>query len=307
MNLGKILIIGRLLVDHGTRTLYADSKNETTKLSMTNLKDARGSSRYLMSSLSSQDVRKENEAFLNRIMRCIKNHPFINNPAKLAMDSGTLDRQAVLEIHLDFKYAAIETFTDVILMAQFRTRDLASRFGMKGKMAARFLLTLNVLDEFGFVSPSKGHLGYAGNPLLSHPILFDDVLEQLDPGGVFERSNTPSTEANSLRQFFESTFDDLVLALAAILVTEEEAMRFSPPMRASAKSVGIAVDSGYYMVHGCSDDLTTYACDDYHQLDAWHILVCILEANDHERFEAACVKCCDLWDLFWNKQAARAP
>ena len=44
----------------------------------------------------------------------------------------------------------MQTFTDALLMAQFQTKQLEPRLHAGAKMFPRFLLSLNIFDEFGF-------------------------------------------------------------------------------------------------------------------------------------------------------------
>ena len=271
--------------------------------------DPRLAARELLKTLAPHELRSKNADFLNRLMAAIRTHAFMHNRALAPMRAGTLSRAALLELHRDFKHAGVEVFTDVILMAQFQTRVLTPRFGLPGKMTARFLLALNVFDEFGFIPPTRTASGYQGHPLLSHTTLFDAVIAQLDSDTTDTAAGStkfcPSPAATALRASFEATYDDLLATLAAILVAEEVAMHYSPAMRAAVHPLGLDVERGYYMVHGRSTDNDKSACDDFHQQDVWHILALALEADDYLRFEQLCMGFCQAWEAFWAEHARR--
>ncbi|WP_437497567.1 iron-containing redox enzyme family protein [Sorangium sp. So ce1099] len=273
---------------------------------MLDTNEPRTLARRLLATMAPDEVRDANQAFVDALLDEIRSHPFTRNPALAALRAGAFDRGAVRDIHLDF-LGIVRVFTDVILMAQFHTRKLEGRLGVLGKMVPRFLLALNVLDELGFAPGDAGGSGYRGTPRSSHAALFDAVLCELGADERFQASFQPSHEATALRAFFESTFDDLLGSLAAIAVTEEEALRYSAPMRAAARAAGVPVDAGYYIAHGSSDDGSLRAADDQHQSDVLHILVHCMEPADRARLREASLMCCDAWDRFWHRQMERLP
>lgn len=144
-------------------------------------------------------LRVENEAFKAALLQEIKNHPFSRNRAIAALNSGAFDKVTLRDIHLDFCCAGVRGFTDAILIAQFHTRQLEDRLGTKGKMASRFLLTLNILDEFGFLPGCGEDDYYLGNPMMSHLLLFDAVLDELGADDATRDSFIASLAARNIR------------------------------------------------------------------------------------------------------------
>lgn len=253
-----------------------------------------------------EKLRVKNEAFFAALLQEIKNHPISRNPAIDALNSGAFDKVALRDIHLDFWYAGVQVFTDAILMAQFHTRQLEN-LGIKTKMASRFLLTLNVLDEFGFLPGCGENDYYLGNPMLSHPLLFEAVLEQLSADDAVRDSFIASVAARNIRAVFENAFADLWSLLAILAIAEEEVMLFSPAMREATKAVGVDVSRGYYQVHGRSDDDQTNGCDDDHQSDIFYIMIHTAQPQQYARIHSAAMNFCDLWDRFWHRQMERLP
>lgn len=250
-------------------------------------------------------LRVENEAFFAALLQEIKNHPISLNPAIVALNCGAFNKVALRDIHLDFHYAGVQVFTDAILMAQFHTRQLENRLGIKSKMASRFLLTLNILDEFGFLPGYGEDNYYLGNPMMSHPLLFDAVLDELGADAGVRNSFITSLAARNLRACFLNAFDDFWSLLAILAVAEEEVMLFSPAMRQATKAVGVDVSHGYYMVHGSSDDDQTNGKDDDHQGDILYILIHTAEPQQYTTIRSAAMNFCELWDLFWHRQMER--
>ena len=251
-------------------------------------------------------LRVENEAFKAAVLQEIKNYPFSRNRAIAALNSGAFDKVTLRDIHLDFCYSGVRGFTDAILMA-FHTRQLENRLGTKGKMASRFLLTLNILDEFGFLPGCGEDDYYLGNPIMSHPLLFDAVLDELGADDAARNSFIASPAARNIRACFLNAFADFWSLLAILAVAEEEVMLFSPAMREATKAVGVDVSRGYYMVHGSSDDAQTNGFDDDHQNDVLYIFLHTAQPQQYAHIRSAAMNFCALWDVFWHKQMERLP
>lgn len=271
------------------------------------LSNPRAIAKQIMRDSIPEALRVENEAFFAALLQEIKNHPFSRNPAIAALNSSAFDKVALRDIHLDFHYAGVQVFTDAILMAQFHTRQLENRLGTKGKMASRFLLTLNILDEFGFLPGCGEDDYYLGNPMMSHPVLFDAVLDELGADASVRKSFIASLAARNIRGCFLNAFADFWSLLAILAVAEEEVMLFSPAMREATKAVGVDVSRGYYMVHGSSNDAQTNGFDDDHQSDVLYIFLHTAQPQQYAHIRSAAMNFCALWDAFWHKQMERLP
>jgi hypothetical protein len=274
-----------------------------------NLDNPSKNARLLMRSSIDDALRLKNEVFCTQLLCDIKSHPLFRNPAIDALKSGTFDKATLRDVHLDFRHGGVQIFTDAIVMAQFHTRQLEHRLGAKGKMASRFLLALNLLDEFGFC-PGSGESKnerYRGNPLLSHPLLFDAMLEEFGVDDLVRDSFLESQAAKALRGSFEGAFGNFWSLLVLLVVAEEIAMVYSPAMRRATRMVGVNVEHGYYMVHGSSEDASATAFDDDHQRDAFEILTCTIEPHQYAEIRAVAMDCCTLWDCFWRAQMVRLP
>lgn len=245
------------------------------------------------------EVYARNEAFVAGLMEEIKEHKLFSHPIVSRMQNGQLSKEAVTRLHMDFRLLT-KQFTDVILAAQFLTREIDVRHGMN-HMPARFLITLNLLDELGF---EAGQGDYEGTPNNSHYILFDKVVADLrgTTEGLDEYSVSAPTRV--LHGFVEEHMNDFLATLLYIAVTEEEAMVYSPPMREAARAVGVPVDKGYYNVHGTSEDEDTEAEDDEHQRDILVILAQYLTEEDYPRVRELAFSFCDKWLMFWEDQNA---
>jgi len=248
-----------------------------------------------------------NAHFIGELRTAVGQHPVATHPAIAALNRGELSLAAMRHIHLEYRHAIVQIFTDALLMAQHLSHRLEPRLPPGAKMPARFLLTLNDLDEFGF-RPGTDRLGhYAGNPEYAHYPLFEAVCDDLGLSVAQRREHVPSPIAQQVRTYLEAAYGDYDAVVALLAVAEEEVILFSPPLREATKALGIDVTTGYYHVHGVSTDDTAEAADDDHEDDLWIILNQALEPRRYAAVRAMCLHYCDLWAEFWTEQLRHSP
>ncbi|MGB9036906.1 MAG: hypothetical protein WCC23_00110, partial [Acinetobacter calcoaceticus] len=110
----------------------------------------------------------ENLNFLKQLRNKIAELPVCKHPAIEMLNHGYLDKDTLTHIHLEYRHAIVQIFTDALLQAQFQTKQLEPKLHSGAKMFPRVLLSLNVLDEFGF-RPGLGKDDYyLGNPEYAH-------------------------------------------------------------------------------------------------------------------------------------------
>lgn len=266
------------------------------------LNNPRQSARGLLKESVSNERWEQNGEFLDRLRERIEQHPVSRHPAIEALKSSRFDLEAVRQIHLEYRHAIVQIFTDALLMAQMQTRQLEPDFESGVKMYARFLLTLNTLDEFGF-KPGVDDSGYyRGNALGAHYPLYEQVLDELGINRIEREQYEPSEFSRKLRSFLESSYDDLSKVVSLLAAGERVVVLFSSPLRENAKTVGVDTSKGYYMVHGASDDDQSEGDDDTHEDDLWYILMQSLSPEQYESIEAMCEQYCNLWVNFWDVQ-----
>lgn len=269
---------------------------------MEDFANPRGRAVAEMKRCTGPDTWEANMAFISALREELARHPVTRNPAIELLNSGSFDHATLRGIHLEYRHAIVQTFTDALLMAQFQSRQLEPRLAPGSKMLARFLLTLNTLDEFGF-RPGTGSDGYyLGNPAYAHYPLFENVLDDLGIGRDERVNYAPSGIAQRVRQTLENTFGSFVQVSALLAVAEEEVILYSPPLRQAVHALGLEVNRGYYYVHGVSDDDSAEAADDDHQDDLWYILAHAMQPADYDGVRSLCLAYCDQWDEFWLEQ-----
>lgn len=256
----------------------------------------------LMKSSLTLDQWESNSIFTSRLKKQIKLHPICKHPIIKILREGMFDIEAVQEIHLEYRHAIVQIFTDTLLMAQAQARQIEPRLPPGSKMAPRFLLTLNTLDEFGF-QPGLDQMGYyRGNPRFAHYPLFEKVLDALGVDHQQRAEYVPSAIAKKLNWFLANSFDDYTSMLALLAAAEEQVIIFSPALRQATAATGINVDDGYYHVHGTSDNTDTNAHDDDHEDDLWAALNQACTTGMYEKLEKVTLSYLDLWQAFWTEQ-----
>lgn len=248
---------------------------------------------------------EENLKFLKQLRNKIAELPVCKHPAIEILNHGYLDKDTLTHIHLEYRHAIVQIFTDALLQAQFQTKQLEPKLHSGAKMFPRVLLSLNVLDEFGF-RPGLGKDDYyLGNPEYAHYPLYEDLLNDYGLTEADRRNYKPSKAADQVRSFLESSYDSYINVVALLAVAEEEVILFSPPLREATKFVNIDVEGGgYYHVHGVSTDETSEAADDDHQDDLWFTLAQAITKDDYEGLTKLCIDYCALWNEFWDVQIA---
>lgn len=248
---------------------------------------------------------ERNEIFTKNLRNKLSQHPINNHPAINALNSQKINKETLQEIHLDYRHAIVKVFTDALTMAMTQTRQLEPRLPAGAKLAPRFLLTLNALDEFGFRPELDSSNYYSGNPAFAHYPLYEDVLKELGLSKSAIEQFTPSQLARKLLHFLEASFSDYTSIITLLAVAELQVIIFSPPLRKATEFHSLDVNSGYYFVHGTSTDHDTAAADDDHEEDLWNALHQACTETDYNRLEATALEYMNLWNEFWNEQLSR--
>lgn len=266
------------------------------------LNDPRQSARDLLKETVPSQKWKQNSEFIDRLREGISKHPVARHPVIESLNASSFDLKGVRQIHLEYRHAIVQIFTDALLMAQLQTRQLEPELKSGSKMYARFLLTLNTLDEFGFKPGVDSSGYYQGNALGAHYPLYEGVLDELGIGQTEREQYEPSKLSHKLRSFLENSYDNLAGIISLLAAGERVVVLFSAPLRENAKTVGVDTSKGYYMNHGASDDDQAEGDDDTHEDDLWYVLMQALSPDKYEKIEKLCEEYCDLWVEFWDIQ-----
>ncbi|MCG8417347.1 MAG: hypothetical protein MJE77_05315 [Proteobacteria bacterium] len=269
------------------------------------LENPRSTTRQRMRQSLSEASWAQNAIFVRELRDTVSSHPVARHPAMQVLSSGTLSLDKMRVIHLEYRHAIVQIFTDALLMAQFQTRQLEPRLSPGSKMDGRALLTLNDLDEFGFVPGTGDAGGYLGNSARAHYPLFERVLDQYGVDQPIRHRFRPSLISTRVREYLEARYPSLVSLSALLAVAEQEVILFSPRLRQATAALGIDVTTGYYHQHGTSDDKCTEAADDDHEDDFWWLTIQAVTEADYDCVRREVVEYCGLWEQFWSYQLAR--
>ena len=271
-------------------------------VSQINIEDPRSQALQAMAASLPTNTWNENAEFISSLKAKIKSHSLGNNKIIAALSDGKFGHEQVEKIHLEYRHAIVQIFTDALLMAQFQTRQLEPRLAPGEKMAPRVLLTLNILDEFGY-TPGVSEIGYyKGHHEYSHYVLYEKLLNELGISAQDRNEHKSSDISKQVRAFLESTFNDYASIVALLAVAEEQVILFSPPLRKSVAHLNQDVTKGYYRVHGTTTDGDTDGADDDHEDDLWAALAQACTKENYDSLTSLCLSYCDLWDEFWNHQ-----
>lgn len=252
-----------------------------------------------LKSVTSPEQWFQNGLFINDLKARVFAHPLFKSHALAMLNEGEANLSLVKRIHLDYRFAIVKIFTDALLMAQFLARDIEDCLPPPSKIAPRFLLTLNLLDEIGF-SPNQANSDYyQGNVGRAHYPLYEDVLDQLGISLDEREAYKASQPAVKLKIKLENTYQDYLSVIALLAIAEQQVIAFSPALKRSLIHLGVDVSEGYYHVHGASTDTSLSAADDDHENDLWLLLQQSLTREDLPRIESLCLSYCDLWMDFW--------
>ena len=246
----------------------------------------------------------ENMQFLQHLISNVKNHKINQHPIVESMQSCEYSLQEMQTMHMEYR-AIVHIFTDALLMAQYQSRKVENVMKPGSKAYARFLLTLNTLDEFGFYYKIGEPCNFQGTPQRSHLILFENLMTDMSITDEDRQAFVPSPVTQQLKDYFLAAYDDYPLLLTLLAVAEEIVMIFSPVMRINTGALGIPVEKGYYQVHGVSDDEENDACDDFHQNDLWLILAQGAGGYEQQQLLDNTDNFINLWEAFWTQDFSK--
>jgi len=241
-----------------------------------------------------------NMQFLQRLISMVKTHKINQHPIVKSLESCDFSLQEMQTMHMEYR-AIVHIFTDALLMAQYQSKKVEKVMKPGSKAYARFLLTLNTLDEFGFYYKIGEPCYFQGTPQRSHLILFEELMTDMSITDQDRQDFVPSAATQKLKEYFLAAYDDYPLLLTLLAVAEEIVMIFSPVMRQNTGALGIPVEEGYYQVHGVSEDEENDACDDFHQNDLWLILAQGAGGYNQDILLQNTETFINLWEAFWTQ------
>lgn len=256
---------------------------------------------YIQNSMHSE-LWEKNVIAVNNFQYLITTHSLFKHPVLMRLHQNKLTFEQLKFIHINYFTAIVKNFTDALSMAIYQAKVLENHQNIKkekqipSKIYARYLLTLNLIDELGF----NTHDLATSSPSKSHLVYFLKLMQELhlDPKDL----QHTEIEAFKLSQFIQDnmhSYTDLLLILAC---TELQVIKFSEALRQNISVYNGMFTEGYYACHGLSDQNSqTLANDDNHEDDIWTLFT---QCYDHEselHYKQVFSQYLELWDKFWSK------
>ena len=247
------------------------------------------------------DIWNKNEQEVQQLKQLCLQHPLFQNPILTRLTTQTLSLEQLKYIHVNYFNAIVKTFTDVLSMVIYQTLQLESHENIHeenrvhAKAYARYLLSLNLIDELGFntydltlSSPAKSHLVY-----------FIELLKTLQINPLAQKNVV--VEAAALNTFMQnnlSSYDNLLLILAC---AELQVIKYSEALRINLEKYDAKFIDGYYACHGLVDDSEKLANDDNHEDDIWALMTQSYIDTQQNGYEQLLQEYLQLWQNFWTK------
>ena len=255
----------------------------------------RKQARQAIQSVVSPELWKRNGEFSSHLLDVIQAHGISRHPLMAALSEAKFDLALMRAFHLEFQHAFARVFTDALLRLMFTTRELETEFGPLGKVAPRFLLQLNLLDELGF-KPGTAKGGFSGSPMLAHYVQFDQLLSQLELSRENIAAYRPSGAALACQASFEENFDDHMLLSCVLAVAETVFGRYSGPWAMNVgASTGVDVSQGYHSIHVEHEG---ESIEDEHSEDAWCVFRQAARPERYDEIESSVKRWLDTWCEF---------
>ncbi|NBD10813.1 MULTISPECIES: hypothetical protein [Corallococcus] len=268
------------------------------------IENPRDVSRRIVRESVDAELWSKNEAFTQQLDRTIKASRLFNHPviASFAQKEFTLKSMGI--VHSEVRYAFAEHFGDALIRLMETTSSLERRLGAKPKMAARFLIMLNVLEEVGYKPTPRGKSGFCGHPGFSHYWQLVDTLTAVGHPEETWAAYTPSPEAVAVRKSLLDSFGDH-LRLAVVLAGIETAFipYYGPWADNTLAVCPTDISDGYHSIHVEADDGTVVDHD--HSEDSWFIVRQALTPDRYAEIEAFLNDVVEEWARFVDMLAAK--
>ena len=261
--------------------------------------------RFIERSLSSTSWAANTQA-ISHLKQTTAEHILFQHPILTRLHQCQLSLEQLKFIHLNYITAIVKIFTDALSMAMYQALQLehdsniVEQDRIAAKIYARYLLSLNLLDELGF----NTHQLEKSSPSKSHLVYFLQLMQQLELNATDQKQTEP--EAFAISQFIQEhihSYADLLLILAC---TELQVIKFSEALRTNLAAYDPLFTQGYYACHGLAETYdTTLANDDNHEDDIWVLFTQCYKPEQALYFQQLQTEYLSLWNNFWSKMNLR--
>lgn len=270
------------------------------KFSFTQSENARTEALNFIKNSLTLDQWNLHQAQIQLLKQSVEQHALFQHPILNQLQSSTLSLHHLKTIHLNYFVAIVKIFTDALSMLIFdahtleKNQNIKTDMRVKAKVYARYLLSLNLIDELGFntldlalSSPSKAHLTY-----------FLQLLEALSLD-TNDLTQTVS-QAHRVSDYIASHFHDYQALLLILAITEQQVIVYSEALSINVAKFDPKFSSGYYECHGVVGCGHSLANDDNHEDDIWMLLTQALDTSRTDELSAITHEFLDIWHDFWE-------
>jgi hypothetical protein len=238
-----------------------------------------------------------NEAFTRKLEGMIQASRLFNHPVIASWSRKEFTLASMAIVHSEVRAGFAEHFGDALIHLMQTTTTLERRLGPKAKMAARFLIQLNVLEELGYKPTPLGKAGFCGHPGFSHYWQLVETLTALGEPESTWASYVPSPEAHAAAATLRGNFDDH-LRLAVVLAGIETAFipYYGPWADNTIAVCQTDISGGYHSIH-VEDDAGTVVDHD-HSEDSWYIVRQAVTPDRYAEIEALLADTLEVWARF---------
>ncbi|WP_146209828.1 hypothetical protein [Vitiosangium sp. GDMCC 1.1324] len=268
------------------------------------IENPRDVSRQIVRESIDAELWRKNEAFTNQLEHIIKTSRLYNHPLLQSWVRKEFTLESMGIVHSEVRYAFAEHFGDALIRLMQTTGSFERKLGAKAKMAARFLIQLNVLEELGYKPTPRGKTGFCGHPGFSHYWQLVDTLTALNHPEAKWAAYVPAPESVAVRESLLGSFDDH-LRLAVVLAGIETAfIPYYGPWAENTIAVSPTdISGGYHSIHVEADDGTVVDHD--HSEDSWYIVRQALTPDRYAEIETFLKDVLEMWARFVDMLAAK--
>jgi len=242
---------------------------------------------------------KKNRKFCEYLKAQIAKHPMANHPIIEFFDNEIIPEGNSKNLHLEFGRAFAQVFTDGVINAMALSTQLESRLGPQGKITARFLWAINLMDELGYAPSSDGE-NYKGNPNNAHYSLYMKTLMDLGSSESEFNTHQLSEEAKKARATYEDQYDNYVNLAVVLAMSEEIFDDFASSWaKNTARSSKVDTSQGYHTIH--VEDEEGSSIEDDHSEDGWYLVAQAITPDDYETIESNVNNWLDVWYKYADK------
>ncbi len=268
------------------------------------IENPREVSRQIIRESVDPETWRKNEAFTRKLEGIIKTSRLFNHRVLESWSRKEFTLASMMIVHAEVRAGFLEDFGDALIHLMTTTTSIERRLGARAKMAARFLIQLNVLEELGYKPTPLGKTGFSGHPGFSHYWQLGETLAALGHPEEMWATYVPSPEALAVKQSLRGNFDDH-LRLAVVLAGIETAfIPYYDPWAVNTIAVSPTdIAGGYHSIH--VEDNTGAVVDEDHSEDSWYIVRQAVTPDRYAEIEAFLRDVLEVWARFVDMLAAK--